>query len=109
MLHRDPDTYRYIPASIRRYPGAARVAALAHSVQRRHAAKAQARGLAPSPSLRAEVLHFLGEVEAVFGIWVLVLIGAGVWFHGWPTMVDYIGHRVNFTEPMFVRRASKFS
>lgn len=28
MLHRDPDTYRYIPESIRRYPGAAGVAAL---------------------------------------------------------------------------------
>jgi ubiquinone/menaquinone biosynthesis methyltransferase len=28
-LHRDPDTYRYIPESIRRYPGAAAVAALA--------------------------------------------------------------------------------
>lgn len=28
LLHRDPDTYRYIPASIRRYPGAAGVAAL---------------------------------------------------------------------------------
>jgi demethylmenaquinone methyltransferase/2-methoxy-6-polyprenyl-1,4-benzoquinol methylase len=28
VLHRDPDTYRYIPASIRAYPGAARVAAL---------------------------------------------------------------------------------
>jgi ubiquinone/menaquinone biosynthesis methyltransferase len=27
MLHRDPDTYRYIPESIRRYPGAAGVAA----------------------------------------------------------------------------------
>ena len=27
-LHRDPDTYRYIPESIRRYPGAANVAAL---------------------------------------------------------------------------------
>ncbi len=27
LLHRDPDTYRYIPASIRRYPGAAGVAA----------------------------------------------------------------------------------
>lgn len=26
LLHRDPDTYRYIPASIRRYPGAAGVA-----------------------------------------------------------------------------------
>ena len=28
ILHRDPDTYRYIPASIRRYPGAAGVARL---------------------------------------------------------------------------------
>jgi demethylmenaquinone methyltransferase/2-methoxy-6-polyprenyl-1,4-benzoquinol methylase len=25
VLHRDPDTYRYIPASIERYPGAAGV------------------------------------------------------------------------------------
>ena len=28
LLHRDPDTYRYIPASIRRYPGAGPVARL---------------------------------------------------------------------------------
>jgi demethylmenaquinone methyltransferase/2-methoxy-6-polyprenyl-1,4-benzoquinol methylase len=28
LLHRDPDTYRYIPASIRRYPGAEAVARL---------------------------------------------------------------------------------
>lgn len=28
VLHRDPDTYRYIPESIRRYPGARAVAAL---------------------------------------------------------------------------------
>jgi demethylmenaquinone methyltransferase/2-methoxy-6-polyprenyl-1,4-benzoquinol methylase len=28
MLHRDPDTYRYIPASIRQYPGAEAVAAM---------------------------------------------------------------------------------
>ena len=27
-LHRDPDTYRYIPESIRRYPGAAGVSAM---------------------------------------------------------------------------------
>lgn len=32
ILHRDPDTYRYIPASIRRYPGAARVARLMKDV-----------------------------------------------------------------------------
>jgi demethylmenaquinone methyltransferase / 2-methoxy-6-polyprenyl-1,4-benzoquinol methylase len=29
VLHRDPDTYRYIPESIRRYPGAAAVCLLA--------------------------------------------------------------------------------
>ena len=29
VLHRDPDTYRYIPESIRRYPGAAAVCKLA--------------------------------------------------------------------------------
>jgi ubiquinone/menaquinone biosynthesis methyltransferase len=29
ILHRDPDTYRYIPESIRRYPGAAGVCVLA--------------------------------------------------------------------------------
>ena len=28
LLHRDPDTYRYIPASVRRYPGARGVAEL---------------------------------------------------------------------------------
>ena len=31
VLHRDPDTYRYIPESIRRYPGAAAVANLIRS------------------------------------------------------------------------------
>ena len=31
MLHRDPDTYRYIPASIRQYPGADAVARLIES------------------------------------------------------------------------------
>ena len=31
ILHRDPDTYRYIPASILRYPGASGVAAIMES------------------------------------------------------------------------------
>ncbi|HYD84446.1 MAG TPA: putative Na+/H+ antiporter, partial [Opitutus sp.] len=53
-------------------------------------------------SFKGQILHFLGEVEAVFGIWVVVLMGAITWLKGWHTVVDYIGHRVNFTEPMFV-------
>ena len=31
ILHRDPDTYRYIPASLRNYPGAAGVVDLLKS------------------------------------------------------------------------------
>jgi hypothetical protein len=53
-------------------------------------------------SFKGQVLHFLGEVEAVFGMWVLVLAGAITWFKGWDSMVNYIGEQVNFTEPMFV-------
>lgn len=53
-------------------------------------------------SFRAVLLHFFGEVEAVFGIWVLVLAGAALYFHGWSDLKNYIGHDVNFTEPMFV-------
>jgi hypothetical protein len=50
----------------------------------------------------AELFHFLGEVEAVFGIWAIALAGAIFFFYDWQTVVNYIGHHVNFTEPLFV-------
>jgi len=50
----------------------------------------------------AELFHFLGEVEAVFGIWAIALVCSILVFYGWNTVVNYIGYRVNFTEPMFV-------
>lgn len=53
-------------------------------------------------SFKGQILHFLGEVEAVFGIWAVLLAIAIVYFFGWHTMADYVGHHVNFTEPMFV-------
>lgn len=37
LLHKDPDTYRYIPASIRRYPGARNVAAMMKDIGFREA------------------------------------------------------------------------
>ena len=55
---------------------AARFARLAHRVQHRHDEEARAHGLPASPSLRAEALHFLGEVEVVFGLWAVVLLVA---------------------------------
>jgi hypothetical protein len=52
-------------------------------------------------SFKATILHFLGEVEAIFGIWVIALLGALLYFVGVDDMKAYIMN-VNFTEPLFV-------
>ncbi|BDS08476.1 membrane protein [Oceaniferula spumae] len=52
-------------------------------------------------SFKATFFHFLGEIEAIFGIWVLVLIAAIIGFYDVETVKSYIT-TVNFTEPMFV-------
>ncbi len=53
-------------------------------------------------SFRAHLFHFLGEVEAIFGIWVIALVGAIIYFFGFDPAVQYLGHDVNYTEPIFV-------
>ncbi|MBS0656990.1 MAG: putative Na+/H+ antiporter [Verrucomicrobia bacterium] len=50
---------------------------------------------------KATVFHFLGEVEAVFGIWLLALFGAFVAFRDFSTAVHYL-NGVNYAEPIFV-------
>jgi hypothetical protein len=50
---------------------------------------------------RAQFFHFMGEIEAVFGIWLVPLMIAIILFHGWPAMVNYVGH-VNVAEAIFV-------
>ena len=52
-------------------------------------------------SFKATMLHFLGEIEAIFGIWVIALMGAIIGFYDVGTVKSYISG-VNFTEPMFV-------
>ncbi len=85
---------------------------LAHQWRDEHAAKIRARG-GPresasleggkeSVSFKAEIMRFLGEVEAIFGIWVVPLLVAITIFKGWPAAENYISHGVIFTEPMFV-------
>jgi Na+/H+ antiporter NhaD/arsenite permease-like protein len=83
----------------------------AHVVEEAHAARLADRrkredlnedGHPDEVSFKGQILHFFGEVEAVFGIWVLALVAALGFSKGWGTVVDYVGHRVNFTEPMFV-------
>lgn len=64
----------------------------------------KARGDVPKNSVshKAEFYHFLGEVEAVFGIWAVALGLAIVLFFDWSTLKYYLTNRVNFTEPLFV-------
>jgi hypothetical protein len=50
---------------------------------------------------RAQFFYFMGEVEAVFGIWLIPLFVAIIAFHGWSTMVDYVGN-VNVADAIFV-------
>lgn len=81
---------------------AARFAALAHGVQHRHDVEAHAQGRPSSPSLGAEVLHFLGEVEVVFGLWAVALLAAITLYAGWDAATHYVNDSVDYTEPLFV-------
>ncbi len=76
---------------------------LSHKWEQAHERRIRA-GEAPPHSVHhgAELFHFLGEVEAVFGIWAIALVAAIVAWFDWATAVDYISHRVNFTEALFV-------
>jgi len=80
-----------------------RFMALSHKWEKAHAAKVK-NGEAHRDSVHhaAELFHFLGEVEAVFGIWAIALVIAIFGFYDWHTVVTYISYRVNFTEPLFV-------
>ncbi|MCD6061226.1 MAG: hypothetical protein K0S16_1537 [Moraxellaceae bacterium] len=57
--------------------------------------------LAQRHPAHAGIFHLLGEVEAVFGFWALVLIVTMAFLQGSGTAVEYVDTR-NFTEPLFV-------
>jgi hypothetical protein len=77
--------------------------AIAHRLEHEHEER-QSRGEADAKSVShgAELFHFLGEVEAIFGIWAIALVTAIIVFFDWSTAKYYLNHRVNFTEPLFV-------
>jgi len=81
---------------------AARFTDLAHRLQHRHDEEVRAAGMVPRPRILAELLHFFGEVEVVFGLWAVVLLVALTSYAGWHTATHYINDLVNYTEPLFV-------
>lgn len=76
---------------------AARITAAAHRLQHRIQAESGGEG----HSFGVEMLHFLGEVEAIFGIWAIPLLLAAATMRGWRAVEAYVAG-VHFTEPMFV-------
>jgi Putative Na+/H+ antiporter len=81
---------------------AARFKAAAHHAQHRHDAECSAAGVPSRPSVKAELLHFLGEVEVVFALWGLPLLVAIAASRDWHTAVHYLNNTVNYQEAMFV-------
>ncbi len=57
--------------------------------------------LAHARAAHAGLWHLLGEVEAVFGFWALLLVLYMTVAHGWGAAAGYLDER-RFVEPMFV-------
>ncbi|MCP5534128.1 MAG: putative Na+/H+ antiporter [Akkermansiaceae bacterium] len=83
---------------------------LAHKYEHEHDEQLIKRGIkdklhpdgVPEVSFKATIFHFLGEVEAVFGLWVIALAGVATWFHSWDDFKLYVAEDRNYTEPVFV-------
>ena len=81
---------------------ASKFAAWADQLQQTYDNRLRDQGRDPVPRLAAEVMHFLGEVEVVFGLWAVVLLIAITAGEGWEAARHYVNDAVNYTEPLFV-------
>ncbi len=83
---------------------------IAHKYEHEHEEQLKRRGIkdklhpdgVAEVSFKGTLFHFLGEVEAVFGLWVLALAGAAAYFHSWVDFKLYVAKDRIFTEPIFV-------
>ena len=53
------------------------------------------------PTFFSSILHFLGEVEIIFYIWVIPLVVGITINYNWDTAIAFLGTR-NYVEPIFV-------
>jgi len=83
---------------------------LAHKYEHEHDEELKKRGPldadhpngVPEVSFRGTLFHFLGEIEVVFGLWVVALGGAAIYYHSWLDFELYLSKDRVFTEPLFV-------
>lgn len=83
---------------------------LAHKFEHRHDEQLRLRGPKDDEhpdgvsevSFAGTLFHFLGEIEAIFGIWVIVLAVAATHYHSFLDFELYLSEDRTFTEPLFV-------
>jgi len=84
----------------------------AHEIEEAHEREIHAKGRTASAkpyklakddtSFKGSLFHFLGEVEAIFGIWCVPLGISVLVFYDWSSLVHYFDFKVNYTEAIFV-------
>ncbi len=74
---------------------------LSKSVAAKYAISRERKKEANRVSFLAEVLHFLGEIEIIFALWVIPLIIVITAFYGWNNVLEYLNSRI-YTEPFFI-------
>jgi hypothetical protein len=83
---------------------------IAHKYEHLHDEALKKRGIrdaehpdgVPEVSFLGTLFHFLGEIEVVFGLWVIALGGAAIYYHSWLDFELYLSKDRAFTEPIFV-------
>ena len=70
--------------------------ALAEKIAKRHAKKEKG-----TVSFFAECFHFFGEIELVFGLWVVPLLLVLTAYYGWVDVVKYL-NSLSYVEPFFI-------
>jgi len=84
-----------------------KLTAKAHLIHEEHDERMKAAGASEEEikhdiPFKAELFHFLGEVEVVFGIWVIALLFVTMGFFDWTTFKNYMVYDRVYIEPMFV-------
>ena len=77
---------------------ASKFVAISNKVKRKHYEETRGELM---HSAKAEFFHLLGEVEAIFAIWIIPLIVGFIISKGWHSTVEYFETR-HYTEPIFV-------
>ncbi len=82
---------------------------IAHRLQERHKERMEQKkqetqysgDVIEEVSFLSQLFHFLGDIEVVFGIWVLPVFWSVAYVYGIDTSISYFSS-INYTEPMFV-------